>query len=321
MGLLYRIENRVAGGLRSMASRWTRVGVEALTDYHRRELDHEAASVSFYAIFSLFPLMAFLVFVVAELTGSPSANDTAPVVLAILKQLMPNVDGWIEQGVLEILRLNAVDNWLNAILLAWSGMRFFSALLTALSSTPDTDAARAKAASRSKAVRTLLAGVTLLLSSVLVVTLVICDFLARSPKIPPWLQGLPYAYQDLIYLGGRTGVLLSLVSVATIAALFKVVLPCRLSLRAAVSGAALCSALLVLSRSAYWIYLHYQGSQIQSNYGAFSALVINMLWIHFVVNCVLYCCLFALQLDRDRAMRPLEATAGPAEPPARRIAS
>lgn len=319
MGVLNQVESNISNSFRAFVMRWIHASVDAVDDYYHRELDHSAASVSFYAIFSIFPLMAFLVFAAAELTGSSSTGEAASVALGGFKQIVPAIDGWIEQALLDVLRMTSVDNWLNGVLLAWSGASFFAALQTAASLLPPKDLLTSRIGTQSRIVRTFLAALTLGLCALLGLTLIICEFLGRSDKIPVWLQGLPYAYQDIIYWSGRSGVLLAFVSISTIAAIYKILIPCKLSVRSAIAGAVFCSGLLVASRSLYWIYLHYQGAGIQSSYGAFSKLILNMLWIHFVVNCVLFCGLFALHLDRATARQAI------ARPPGfrsdRRIAS
>lgn len=298
MGLVSQVESSLYDRFRAFAKRWIHTAIEAVDDYYHREFDHAAASVSFYAIFSIFPLMAFLVFAASELTGSSVTGEAATVALGSFKQVIPAIDGWIEQALLDVLRMSAIDNWLNGALLAWSGASFFAALQTAISLLPPKDMLTSTIGTRSRIVRTILAALTLGLCACLGLTLILCEFLGRSDKIPVWLQGLPYAYQDIIYWSGRSGVLLAIVSISSIAAIYKILVPCKLSFKSAVGGAVLCSGLLVTSRSLYWIYLHYQGAGIQTSYGAFSKLILNMLWIHFVVNCVLFCCLFALHLDR-----------------------
>ncbi|MBL7714525.1 MAG: hypothetical protein JNL01_03590, partial [Bdellovibrionales bacterium] len=64
-------------------------------------------------------------------------------------------------------------------------------------------------------------------------------------------------------------------------------------------GALVFTALLFASRSAYWIYIHYNKANIQSSYGIFSTLILIMLWVHFCVSCLLYGCLYAWHLDHD----------------------
>ncbi|MBI3543414.1 MAG: YihY/virulence factor BrkB family protein [Deltaproteobacteria bacterium] len=277
--------------------------ITALSDWKDRHLGGEAASVSFYAIFSVFPLLAFSVYLVGTLSGNGDHSAAAKLVLAMLRDFVPGMQNWIEKGLFDAIKGSAATSWVNGALLAWSGLGFFGAVLSAVERLPEN----AHDEHRAHLTQFVLAAVTLALFGAFLSTLVFCEMAGKSARIPAWLQELPFEVQDALYFGARTRVLLGVVSVAIVATLYKLLLPVKLRIRSAVIGALVFTGLLLASRSVYWIYLHYNKHSIESTYGIFSALILIMLWVHFCVSCLLYGCLYALHLDKAAAHGGVDA--------------
>ncbi len=301
MATLAKFEKKMIGGGTQFAKNLMNTAIAAFSDYKGRHLGNQAASVSFYAIFSVFPLLAFTVYLVGRLIGDEGHARSAPMVLRMLREFVPAMQTWIEKGLFDVIKGNAVTSWTNAVLLGWSGLGLFKALLAAIESLPEDHHHEHRAHTTQLA----LALSTLGLFAVFVATVVFCEMAGKTDKIPFWLQNLPLEVQDVLYFGAHTRLLLGVVSVGIVMTLYKLLLPVRVTLRASLVGSLVFTGLLLASRSVYWIYLHYNSHAIQSSYGIFSTLILIMLWVHFCVSCLMYGCLYALHLDQlDGAAAP-----------------
>ena len=282
------------GGGTQLAKNLMNTAIAAFSDYKGRHLGNQAASVSFYAIFSVFPLLAFTVYLVGQLIGDEGHARSAPMVLRMLREFVPAMQTWIEKGLFDVIKGNAVTSWMNAVLLGWSGLGLFKALLAAIESLPEDHQHEHRAHTTQLA----LATATLGLFAVFVATIVFCEMAGKTDRIPFWLQTLPLEVQDILYFGAHTRTLLGLVSIGIVMSLYKLLLPVKVSFRASLVGSLVFTGLLLASRSVYWIYLHYNTHAIQSSYGIFSTLILIMLWVHFCVSCLMFGCLYALHLDQ-----------------------
>ena len=98
--------------------------------------------------------------------------------------------------------------------------------------------------------------------------------------------------------GAVLGVLLAVTAVVSTGLMYYMLIPGALGIKNALLGGVLFSVLLVASRMGYWIYIRYSGDAISSVYGAFSALILIMLWVHFVSHCFIFSCLYAYHLHQ-----------------------
>ncbi|MBI3558277.1 MAG: YihY/virulence factor BrkB family protein [Deltaproteobacteria bacterium] len=293
MATLVNIEKKFIGGGTQFAKKLMNTAIAAFSDYKGRHLGNQAASVSFYAIFSVFPLLAFTVYLVGQLIGDEGHARSAPMVLRMLREFVPAMQSWIEKGLFDVIKGNAVTSWMNAVLLGWSGLGLFKALLAAIEALPEDHHHEHRAHTTQLA----LALSTLGLFAVFIATIVFCEMAGKTDKIPFWLQTLPLEAQDVLYFGAHSRALLGLVSIGIVMLLYKLLLPVKVSIKSSLVGSLVFTGLLLASRSVYWIYLHYNTHAIQSSYGIFSTLILIMLWVHFCVSCLMFGCLFALHLD------------------------
>jgi membrane protein len=302
--LVAKFERRLITAVTRLAKHYTATAVGALSDYHDRHIAGQAASVSFYAIFSIFPLLAFSVYLVGQLVGDEARGDSTAIVLQILRDYVPAMQHWIEKGLFGAISGYTATNWVNAALLGWSGLGLFEALLEGIESLPEAH----PHGRRAHVTQAALGVLTLALFAVFIVTVAFCEVVGKASQTPFWLRDLPFELQDVLYYGARSHVLLGVMSVGIVMAIYKILMPVKLSLRSAFVGGLVFTGLHLLSRSAYWIYLHYNKHEIDTSYGAFSALILVMLWVHFSVSCLLYGALFALHLDeaREQARRKHE---------------
>ncbi|MCC7441591.1 MAG: YihY/virulence factor BrkB family protein [Bdellovibrionales bacterium] len=297
MSKVHEVEKKMIGGLKMMVAHWVRTLVLALGDYKERHLNVSAASISFYAILSVFPLLAFLVYLASQVQGGGGSTASAEVVLRILRDWVPGMAGWIEKGLFSLMRGTAVANAINGLVLAWAGWGLFTALQAVMEHLPRHEHVHGEGLSHTG--RFALAGATFTLFVVLAATVIVCELMGHGHGASslPWLKQLPGFVRTALTAGAKSGVILAVVGVAVCTALYRLLLPFRLSLRNAALGGAFFAISLALSKKVYWVYMHKSGGELAATYGVFSTLVAIILWVHFIVNCGVIGGLFAYHLQ------------------------
>ncbi len=92
----------------------------------RERVPEAAASMSFYAVFSLFPLLLIVVAIGSRLVESPDAQER---LLELLLRLLPVSKELIRENVLAVLRIRGTVGWIGAAGLLWAATRAFSTLV------------------------------------------------------------------------------------------------------------------------------------------------------------------------------------------------
>lgn len=93
----------------------------------------EAAALSYYAIFSLFPLMLLLLILIGTVLGPAAAHDQITDVLRLF--LPASTSDFIQENIAEALRQRSGFGIIAGVTLLWSALGLFSGLSSALSRT------------------------------------------------------------------------------------------------------------------------------------------------------------------------------------------
>lgn len=93
----------------------------------------EAAALSYYAIFSLFPLLLLVIIVIGTLLGPAAARNQIDGVLRLF--LPANTANFLQENIAEALQQRGSFGLVAAISLTWSSLGMFSSLSSALSRT------------------------------------------------------------------------------------------------------------------------------------------------------------------------------------------
>lgn len=297
MEKLVKMESWLISKINVYGGYYLRTGVFSYVDFRRRHLNEPAAAISFYAIFSVFPLLAFTAYLVGVITGKAD-NQAATMVMNILTDFVPGIQGWIQNGLFAIVKGKNVDNWVNAILLAWAAHGFFQAANSAVSQVP----ASHEHSHKSQIENIFYAAVTLTLFAGILAAVIYTEFLSSAKALPAvMIPGNNPVFQNYFWQFTKSGALLACTAIFCTACLYYVLIPYALRFRYAVLGGILFSGLLAASRAFYWVYLHYNKGSIENVYGAFSTLILIMLWVHFISNCFVFSCLYAYHLDQGTA--------------------
>jgi len=93
----------------------------------------ESAALSYYAVFSLFPLLILLIIIVGSWLGPAAARNQIDGVLRVF--LPASTASFLQDSIAETLEQRGSFGLVAGITLLWSSLGFFSSLSSALSRT------------------------------------------------------------------------------------------------------------------------------------------------------------------------------------------
>ncbi|MBL7714897.1 MAG: YihY/virulence factor BrkB family protein, partial [Bdellovibrionales bacterium] len=233
MSKISNIEDKMIQGTNQVAQKLVSTLISAFTDYKHRHLGLSAASVSFYVIFSVFPLLAFSVYLVSKMIGDANNAVSAPMVVTTLRDFVPGMQNWIEKGLFDVVKGTAMSSWMNAILLGWSGVGLFAALLNAMNGIPNDHEHH----HRAHTTQFVLAAAMLGLFAAFVSTLMFTEIVNAAEALPYWMEKWPSGLKMFFYYAAKTKILLALVSVGFVMGTYMLLCPVRLKVKSAFIGA------------------------------------------------------------------------------------
>ncbi|MBI2918394.1 MAG: YihY/virulence factor BrkB family protein [Chloroflexi bacterium] len=252
---------------------WQRVGMwppaayllrlQARTGSHR--LPEQAAVISFWGLFSLFPLLLF-VFSVLGLVVSREQLEAE--VLAYVNQFLPQQMGLV-RGFIANIPGSGVGVGAGTLGLLWGGSRLFSAVVSGLDRAYD---AAEHGFLKRRAVSLLMAvGATLLIGSTFVVS-----------SIAPLLTRLPadmlLGFQPAMLAGGSNNLWVFGAVFSALFLTYWLVPNRRLSWKDVWPGTLVATALLVLFRFGFGLYVSTQDFSV---YGSLGAVIILLTFGYF----------------------------------------
>jgi uncharacterized BrkB/YihY/UPF0761 family membrane protein len=283
----------------SLTTSFLKVSLSTFADYKLRHINVHAASISFYTFFSVFPLLAFLAYLVGQVSGTQDASSSAQLITGLVREILPGSQRWIEQALAQVVRANSVSNWINGALLAWAGFSLFTAIEAVLEHLPQ----HRDVGHRNHVSRALLTALTFVICTTWAVCAITCELMARTGRISSVFQGLPSPLATILLWGASSGSLTAAVSILAVGTLYKTLIPFSIRARYAYGSATLFTVLLFMSETLFRLYLSHQQATFQSTYGAFSTLVVLALWVHFLVNCKIFCALFSYHWELHKRGR------------------
>jgi membrane protein len=226
-----------------------------------------AASLAYYTMFSLFPLLLALI---AGGSFFLEGEQVKQEVIQSVSEVIPISQDLIESNVQQVLKQRGTVGIVGVIGLLWSGMGVFTVLVRHL------NRAWENAKPRNLLERRLVAlGIVGLLVVLLILSLLstpILDFL-------PDLQGEVSLYETTLW-GILSAVLPAVFSFVIFLILYRWVPNTRVSWRQAVTGAAFVAVVWELAKEGFTWYLSSGLVRYRLVYGSLGAVVALMLWVY-----------------------------------------
>ncbi len=261
-----------------------------LEDYQRHNVAQLAAAISYYALFSVAPLIIVLVEIGGFFLNSHAAvrgelfdllgRSASPAIAATIEQLVDST-------------FAATGSGLVAQLVGWGAfvlgaVGFFGAIQSALNTIWDAplQVGGWRGAVRSRALSfALILGIAFAVLALVAAGSILGGLSAATTLIPPLLEASNFALTFLI-------------ESLLFAVLFKVLPEAEVAWRDAIPGGAITAALFGAGQAVLGWYLARPGTA--SAYGAFGSIVILLVWVNYSAQIVLGGALFT-KARADRA--------------------
>jgi len=263
---VYEAADRLSGGsldiLRQSVSRFTEMGGSV-----------SAAALAYYALFSLFPLLLFLVAILSIiLANSEAAYYQA---ISFIRNALPVSVELIEDNMLEVLKQRGRIGLISAAGLLWSASGFFSILGRSINRAWPQVKLRGFVQSRLLALGMVGGLLILLLLSLISSTLV-----GLLPTMVEWL-GLDEQILQSPIRQVVLRVVPALFTYLMFVALYSWVPNKHVNWHAALRGAALVTVVWELAKYGFAFYIGSGLVNFEIVYGSLGTLIILMLWIYF----------------------------------------
>ncbi len=249
----------------------------SLARFFRERAPEAAASIGFYAVFALFPVLLLLVAGSGYLLESEQAQD---VVLRAVARLLPAESEFVNQNMLRILEARGRVGVVGLIGLLWAATGVFTVLVRNLN----------RAWPRARLRNILRARLVALGIVVSLVGLAILFLLAKTVVCVPETWRVPQALAEILTRICRlpSRAVLSIFLFGTLAMLYRFVPSTAVRWREAAVGALFSLGAFRAVTAAFTVYLNSSLARYNVVYGSIGALLALLSWIYVLSLIVLY---------------------------------
>ena len=249
-----------------------------------------AASVAFFSLFSLCPLL-ILCFIGSRfiLRNMSSISDSPEELGHFLNSLMPSLEPSVTQGLVSILKENALSNVFNIVLLGWSAYQLFGAIHFAF----------VKISARGVDRNRFWANFVSLICFLIVVG-ASAVFLVASTTDAALLKVIFQKYLshvELKWINVLSAIVALLCVVSSITLIYKIMPTQKVTWIHALRGSLLFLVLFMLGRMLYQTYATYYRYANAGTYGPFFTLIMVVAWIYFLSRIFLFAAQYSIYLE------------------------
>ncbi|KRW92565.1 ribonuclease BN [Alicyclobacillus tengchongensis] len=252
---------------------------QLLVNVFRHDIASLAAQISFYAIFSLFPLLILMIF------GASLAVPHQPVVELLVEALKPyypdvsNANHFLQDNIEKLGTVGARAGFVSLITLAWSATSAFIAVQQALDSIFEVTAQRSFLARR------IVAAIMLCL---LIALAVICSIaLAIFPMVHLHVPASSFLAAWVSRLRGITRILYPLSLFVTSFVVYRYLPSRRVDVNCVILGALASTILLDLARTLFVVYASHLVTY-HFIYGSLTVVILLVLWMYIALIILLF---------------------------------
>lgn len=289
------------------ANRWSKGSLDivrvAIKNFGLARGGEAAASLAYYALFSLFPLLLVLISVLGFILKSGQAYD---VVVNFITTVLPNSRGVIESNFQEILNRRGTIGLIGLVGAFWSASGFFNTLVRNINRAwlgiKPRDIIRTRLLALAMIVLLILLLILSLTSSMLLDIIRLID----SPLIDPNVIETSFAWTFL-----RVFVPI-LITYIMFAAAYRWIPNTNVQWIACLSGALWTTVAWEVAKWLFTIYLSSGIVRYEILYGSLGAVLALMFWIYVSCLIILLGAHLTASIDQRRTIKPL-ATPQPVE--------
>jgi len=248
-----------------------RIAVMAIDSFSASRGAQVAASLAYYALFSMFPLLLFLISALGFVLQAEAVRSQ---VEELIVQFFPTSQDLIIENLNFVLELRGPATVVAAVSLLWSGSGFFTILAHYINDA--WPGAQVRGPIHGRLVAVIMVGILVL---VLLVITVYNALLQVIASISQPLANLIAFYSPLVD-ALLSQVLPWVVTFGLFLTLYSLVPRVRVRWREAVIGAMVATVLMRLATAAFGLYLRSGMSRYQIVYGSLGSVVALLFWIY-----------------------------------------
>lgn len=264
---------------KALSDLWEAAGI-----FSRNNCMTSAAAVSFYAFFSLIPIMLLITAALGFILGSQSGLLDS--VVGMVKQTLPYLSDRIIGDLKGLSRTWKASGWLGLISLVWSAELVLSAASDALTGVFGSATRWGFVRQRVVNLAVLLLGV---LAALLSIAMTAAAILFRKVEIN--FLGLGILY-DLVTSLAFKYVLPFFMMTLIVALVYKILSGAKLGFRHALYGSAVFTVLWEMAKHLFAWYIE-SFPAYNKVYGSLGTLMVLLLWIFYSANIFLFCACYA----------------------------
>ncbi|MGM0599428.1 MAG: YihY/virulence factor BrkB family protein [Candidatus Rifleibacteriota bacterium] len=264
-----------------------------------------AAAIAYYAIFSFFPLVLFIVAFNASFLKSPEVQAQ---ILKFADSYLPGSEGMVQANITHLIQASGTVGILGTIVLLWSATLVFAGF------SQNINLAWTHAESRHFLTERLIG--LMMIGMVIIFLILILIFNTLIDILPKFFPNMVGHYLNT--MSGLNHLLIDYLPFLTIFCLFVVVyryVPnVKVLWREAFVGAFFAAVALELTKTGFVWYLSLGTSSYQVIYGSLGAVVAFMLWIYISASIILiggHLCAATAHYIRPEEMKIIENAKDP----------
>lgn len=227
-----------------------------------------AATIAFWAFFSIFPMLIGILSLAGHFLDSPQLQSR---IYQVVSNLLPGSAGLVKNSLEGVVRYRGPMTWVSIGGLIWTAGKGFGAVTRAVNRALD---ARRTQFYLLSGIRHCLMAVAV---SILLITSIGITVAIEIVFKPSFLSRLGFDAIEVPRLQGRA---MSFILVFLIFGLIYKLAPyIKVQWRSVLPGAVLAAILFELSKTAFVLYLDHM-AQFQAIYGSLSSIIVLLLWLY-----------------------------------------
>jgi len=258
---------------------------EAFRSFFNDNCLNLAASVSFYSIISVIPILYLILYISGFVLGSSESAYVA--VVDFIKDLHPYMEEKLLFEIKQLSEVSGFTGWLAFAFLLWISTMFVTSLEAAFTTIFRVENKRQTFRSLFMAVAVIPVGVGAILFSIVVN--------AGTQFLKKWEICCFFIYSDLI-----THVIPFSVIVLFFTLIYKVIPNKKISFVHALTGGIMCAVFLEIAEFLFNLYLSSGGNPASFVYGSLKALIYVVIWVFYLACITLFAGEIISVLDRRR---------------------
>lgn len=270
---------RAAGRLRSGLASFGEIFANAVGNFRANGDDNQAAAIALYAILSIIPLFILTLLTVQHLFADPFIRGQ---LTEGIRQVIPSFTGTLLTQLGQVEEKQELLGWVGIVTLIWFSALIFGALETAMNVIFRAKTYRNYFLSKLLAMAMIPLGWAIGVASVVVTS--VAALLASEPLLVQEFPLFLTAFQGLLV----PYVLPYLVTVFFFTIVYTVIPTTRVSLKSALVGSAIFSALMEVAKQFFtWYVASY--TRYHAIFGSLEAVVILVIWVFYAALILLFC--------------------------------